>query len=30
MLLRNTIVYNLVFIALGAAVAVGFALMLSN
>lgn len=30
MLLRNTILYNLVFIALGAVVAVGLALMLSN
>ena len=30
MLLRNTIVYNIIFIILGAAVAVGFALMLSN
>jgi len=30
LLLRNTILYNIVFIILGAAVAVGFALMLSN
>lgn len=30
MLLRNTIVYNIVFIILGAAVAVAFAMMLSN
>ena len=30
MLLRNTILYNILFIILGAAVAVGFALMLSN
>ncbi len=30
MLLRNTILYNIVFILLGATVAVGFALMLSN
>ena len=30
MLLRNTIVYNIVFIILGAVVAVGFAMMLSN